>query len=69
MPTDPQHFKKKVGDEFQTTITATIMFKLTFITFLNVFNFIACLFLVFIIDFIVFVSFTSIFNKKKINEK
>ena len=69
MPTDPQFFKRKVGNDFKTTITATIIFKLTFVSFLIVFNFIACLFLVPIIDYIMFSSLISIFNKKKINEK
>ena len=62
MPTDPEHFKRKVDNGFKTTVTAKIIFKLTFFSFLIVFNFFAC----------VSSSYNfsaSIFSKEKTNEK
>ena len=71
MPTDPQHLKRKVYNDFKTTCTiiAAIVIKLTFVSFPIVFKFITCLNLVLIIDFSAFLSFTPIFNNEKINEK
>ena len=66
MSTDPRLFKRKVGNDFKTTITATMIFKLTFVSLLIVFNFTACLFLVLITDYIAFFSLIPIFNKKKL---
>ena len=66
MPADPQHLKRKVYNDFKTTIIATIIVKLTFVSFLIVFNFIACLILVLIIDFsALFFIFFAHFQQRK----